>query len=394
MIHDVVVIGGGIVGLAVAKRLLDLKPDSSVVVLEKESSVGRHQTGHNSGVIHAGVYYAPGSLKAKLCVAGSEATKKLCEVRGIPWRETGKLLVATREDELGRMRQLAARSVENGLAVQEWSAAQLTEAEPNVTGVGALYVPSSGIVDYRKVAAVLAEIIAEHGGVIETGTQVDSITETATEVTVTADQRTWQAKQLVVCAGIQADRLAALAGLPPQITMMPFRGEYYRLASRHNNIVQHLIYPIPDPELPFLGVHLTPMIDGSITVGPNAVLGLAREGYAKGSVDWRDVKQLALTGSSWRVARTNWRVGLSELRNSVSKNGYLKLCQRYAPGLTLADLRPYPAGIRAQAVLPDGAFVHDFLFDRTERMLHVLNAPSPAATSALPIGEYIVDQLV
>lgn len=393
MVHDVIVIGGGIVGLAVAKRLGELTPGADVVVLEKESGLGRHQTGHNSGVIHAGVYYPPGSFKAKLCIKGAEATKKLATERGIPWRQTGKMLVATREDELPRMEDLFARCAENGLEAHKVSAEELAEREPNVQGLGAFFVPSTGIIDYRQVCSALAEIIVEQGGTIETGAAVDSITETATEVTVTAGDRTWQAQRLVVCGGIQADRLAQMAGVDPEIMMMPFRGEYYRLASRHHDIVNHLIYPIPDPELPFLGVHLTPMIDGTVTVGPNAVLGLAREGYAKGSLNFGDIVDMARRPASWKVARANWRVGIQEMRNSLSKKGYLELCRRYAPSLEVDDLRPYPAGIRAQAVRPDGSFVHDFLFKNTDRMLHVLNAPSPAATSALPIGEYIVDEL-
>lgn len=393
MIHDVVIIGGGIVGLAVANRILTNRPGTDVVVLEKEAEVARHQTGHNSGVIHAGVYYPPGSLKAELCRRGAQATKDFCDQHNLPWEQTGKALVATSEAELTRMAALKERSQQNQLEVHEWSAGELKEREPNVSGLGALFYPATGICDYGLISRTMAEVIEKQGGTIELSTPVESICERKDDVVVTSQGRAWRAKQIIVCGGIQADRLARMAGMKVDFKMMPFRGEYYRLASKHNDIVKHLIYPIPDPDLPFLGVHLTRMIDGSVTVGPNAVLGFSRDGYPKGSFNFRDVLSMAKFGGAWQVARQNWRTGLDEMRNSLNPSGYLELCRKYAPSLELDDLEPYPAGIRAQAVRADGSFMHDFHFMTTDRMLHVCNAPSPAATSAMPIAEHIVDQL-
>lgn len=393
MIHDVVVIGGGIVGLAVANRILTTRPGADVVVLEKEAEVARHQTGHNSGVIHAGVYYPPGSLKAELCRRGAQATKDFCDEHNLPWEQTGKALVATSPDELTRMAALKERSQQNQLEVHEWSAEELQEHEPNVSGLGALYYPATGICDYGLVSRTMAEVIEKNGGTIELSTKVESIAERHDDVVITSEGRAWRTRQVIVCGGIQADRLARMAGLKIDFKMMPFRGEYYRLVAKHNNIVKHLIYPIPDPELPFLGVHLTRMIDGSVTVGPNAVLGFSRDGYPKGSLNVRDVLSMARFRGAWHVARNNWRTGLTEMQNSLNRSGYLELCRKYAPSLELADLEPYPAGIRAQAVRADGSFMHDFHFMKTDRMLHVCNAPSPAATSAMPIAEHIVDQL-
>ena len=392
MIYDYCVVGGGIVGMATAMKLLERRPGASVVVLEKESALGRHQTGHNSGVIHSGVYYAPGSLKAELCRRGAAATKQFCEQRGIAYDVCGKLLVATDEREARRMDALYERSQANGVDVERLDAAELRRWEPNVVGVGALYYATTGITDYRQVCRAMGDAVAGAGGRVELGVTVETIVESASEVTVAAGERSWRARQLVVCAGLQADRLARAAGMDIDFQIVPFRGEYYRLPAAKNDVVRRLIYPIPDPELPFLGVHLTRMIDGGATVGPNAVLGLAREGYPKFSFAARDVREYARFPGMWKVARTNVRTGVREVRNSLWKRGYLQECRKYCPSLTLGDLLPEEAGIRAQAVLRDGTLVHDFLFAETARMLHVCNAPSPAATSAIPIGELIVDR--
>lgn len=390
MQSDYLVIGGGIVGLSTAMQLAQRFPDASVRVLEKESQVATHQTGHNSGVIHAGVYYAPGSLKAKFCRAGVAATVEFCTRHQIPFEQCGKLLVATTPLELSRMDALEERCRANGLDPERLSEAELKEREPNITGLGALFVRVTGIVDYPAMARAMARELQEAGGVLELGCEVTGIAEGPDLVSVATSRGIFEAKHLAVCGGLQADRLARMSRLDVDFQIVPFRGEYYRLHERHNDIIKHLIYPIPDPDLPFLGVHLTRMIDGSVTVGPNAVLGFAREGYPKGSIDFSDVVSMVGFKGFWKVMRKNMRSGITEFRNSLSKRRYLELCRKYAPGLELDDLQPYPAGIRAQAVMEDGSLVHDFLIRETARTLHVCNAPSPAATSSLPIGEHLV----
>jgi L-2-hydroxyglutarate oxidase len=391
--YDIAVVGGGIVALATALALLERFPGCGLVVIEKEAGVGRHQTGHNSGVIHAGIYYAPGSLKARLCREGAEATKAFCTEHGIPFETCGKLLVATTTVELERMVDLQDRAGINGIGCGRLDAAELVEREPNVVGLGALFVPSTGIVDYRLVCEALRRQVTALGGEVQLGAEVDRLHETTDAVDVGAGDRSWTAAQVVACAGLQADRVARLAGLDPDFRIVPFRGEYYRLPDSRNGIVRSLIYPIPDPALPFLGIHLTRMIGGFVTVGPNAVLGLAREGYAKSAVSRRDVADMLRFPGFWRVIRDNLRSGVAEMRNSVWKRGYLRECRKYCPSLTLDDLLPYEAGIRAQAVHRDGALEHDFLFAETDHMVHVCNAPSPAATSALPIGRMIADRV-
>jgi (S)-2-hydroxyglutarate dehydrogenase len=390
---DYLVIGGGIVGLSTAMQLAKAYPDSTVRVLEKEDRLAVHQTGHNSGVIHAGVYYAPGSLKAKFCRAGVEATIAFCTRHQIPFEQCGKLLVATTPIELERMDALEERCRANGLDPERLSADELKSREPNITGLGALFVRVTGIVDYPEMARAMAKELEEAGGTVVLNCAVTGIAEGPGTVSVATSTGLYEARQLIVCGGLQADRLAKMSGVDVDFQIVPFRGEYYRLNARHNAIIKHLIYPIPDPDLPFLGVHLTRMIDGSVTVGPNAVLGFAREGYRKGSFNTGDVLSMLGFKGFWKVMGKNLGSGITEFRNSLSKRRYLKLCQKYAPGLTLEDLEPYPAGIRAQAVMKDGTLVHDFLIKQTPRTLHVCNAPSPAATSSLPIGEYLVGLL-
>jgi L-2-hydroxyglutarate oxidase len=368
-------------------------PGCGLVVVEKEADVGRHQSGHNSGVIHAGIYYAPGSLKARLCREGAEATKAFCTDHGIPFETCGKLLVATTPLELRRMEDLQARAGVNGIDCERLDADQLIEREPNITGLGALYVPSTGIVDYRRVCAALRRTVVDHGGAVELGTRVDHVTECDSSVEVRAGDRSWTARQVVACAGLQADRIARLAGIKTDFQIVPFRGEYFQLPASKDDIVDSLIYPIPDPELPFLGIHLTRMIDGGVTVGPNAVLGFSREGYRKLSVNAGDVARYASFPGFWKVIRQNLRSGAVEMRNSLWRRGYLEACRKYCPSLTLDDLLPYEAGIRAQAVRRDGTLEHDFLFNDTGRTVHVCNAPSPAATSALPIGRMITQRV-
>jgi L-2-hydroxyglutarate oxidase len=390
MRYDFCVVGGGIVGLATAREILRRRPGASLVLLEKESDLATHQTGHNSGVIHAGVYYAPGSLKARLCRAGNRQTKQFCAEHGIPIEECGKLIVATTPVEVQRLADLRKRCDLNDIATQEVAGADLVTLEPRIAGLAALLVPSTGIVDYRRVARALAEDIAKHGGEVRLRSSVRSITEQSAEVEVVLTEgEPLRARQLIACAGLQADRLARTARLDVRLRIIPFRGEYFQLPAIKSKIVRHLIYPVPNPELPFLGVHLTRMISGRVTVGPNAVLGFAREGYPHFSFNLRDAAETLSFSGFWRVVRKHWRSALSEFGGSLIRSRYLQECRKYCPELTLQDLEPYPAGIRAQAVLADGTLVHDFMFADTPRMVHVLNAPSPAATASLPIARVI-----
>ncbi len=393
MTFDYCVIGGGIVGLATAMKILEREPGASLVLVEKEDALATHQTGHNSGVIHAGVYYAPGSLKAELCRAGAAATKAFCLGEDIPFRTCGKLIVATNPAEHQRMLALEERAGRNGIEVTRLDRAGLAEIEPEIEGIGALHVPASAIVCYRRVSAAMGRRIEAAGGEIRLGERVMAIREEGTTVRVETDKGSVKARFLVACAGLQSDRIARLAGLPITHRIVPFRGEYYRLAPKHEGRIRHLIYPTPDPALPFLGIHLTLMIDGSVTVGPNAVLGLSRENEAKWVLNSADLGDMARFRGFWKMAAANWRTAASEFLNSVHKRGYLEQCRKYYPALELADLQPYPAGIRAQAVEADGRMVEDFLMVESARMLHVCNAPSPAATSALPIAGRIVDRL-
>ncbi len=388
------VIGAGIVGLATAHHLLLSDPDATVVVLEAEDTVAVHQTGHNSGVIHSGIYYEPGSLKATLCKAGEQATKAFCREHGVRFAECGKLIVATDAAELARMTDLERRAEVNGITCRRIDAGELAELEPNVSGLGALLLPRTGIVDYPQIARTLAELVVAAGGAVRTGARVLAIAETPDLVAVTTATETVTCGRLIACAGLQSDRLAQLAGLATDVQIVPFRGEYFRLPAHRAGFVKRLIYPVPDPELPFLGVHLSPTIDGAITVGPNAVLGLARQGYPKFSVDAADVARMVRFRGTWQVARNNIGVGLREIRNSLFKGSYLEECRKYAPGLEKSDLLPATAGIRAQAVRRDGTLLHDFVVEQTARMVHVLNSPSPAATAALPIGAHLASLAV
>lgn len=394
MIYDFIVIGGGIVGLSTAMQLAERRPGAAILVLEKEKGLARHQTGHNSGVIHAGIYYAPGSFKAELCRKGEAATKAFCTAHDIPFDVCGKTLVATTPDEVARMDALYERAVANNVPLERLDAAELKRREPRITGLAGLFAPRTGIVDYRKVCAAMGREIEASGGDIRLGAKVSAIRESGATVEVVANGSAYETRKLVVCGGLQSDRLARMAGLNITHRIIPFRGEYFRLPPRLNDVVKTLIYPIPDPTLPFLGIHLTRMIDGSVTVGPNAVLGLAREGYRKLSLDLGDTADILSFSGFWRTLAQHPAATFKEAKNSLFKAGYLEECRKYCPELEAADLGPCEAGIRAQAVLPDGTLVHDFLFLETARMLHVCNAPSPAATSALPIGAMIVDKVI
>ena len=381
-------------GAATCLELARRRPRARILLLEKESQAACHQTGHNSGVVHAGVYYEPGSLKAEFCRKGVEDTRHFCREHGIPYRTTGKLLVAADERELGRMGDLFDRCRENGLAPTGLSASQLQELEPAVRGAGAFLVRESGITDFPAICRAMLKEFQSRGGEIRFALEVSAIVEHADQVTVKAGGQAFRAVQLTVCGGLQADRLARLQGLNIGFRVLPFRGEYYVLKPAMSKLVRHLIYPIPDPALPFLGVHITPTVDGVIKVGPNAVQGWKREGYRTVNISLRDTVENLSWPGFWKLSARHARQGLKEMRNSLWKRGYLALVRRYCPQIGLDDLLPSPAGIRAQAVLKDGTMVHDFLLQETARTLHVCNAPSPAATSAIPISRYICDRLV
>ncbi|GAA3378925.1 L-2-hydroxyglutarate oxidase [Streptomyces racemochromogenes] len=382
---DVLVIGGGIVGLSTAHALSRLAPGTRVTVLEKESAPARHQTGRNSGVIHSGIYYRPGSLKARFAVAGAAEMVKFCAEHGIPHEVTGKLIVATERSELPRLHSLVQRGRENGIPVRELGPAQITEYEPHVRGLAAIHVGTTGIVDYGQVAARLAE---ESGAEVVYGAEADLISRRPSAVAVrTTSGRVFRARVLVNCAGLQCDRVARLAGDDPGMRIIPFRGEYHDLA--RPDLVRGLVYPVPDPAFPFLGVHLTRGIGGGVHVGPNAVPALAREGYGWGTVRPRDIATELAWPGSWRMAGRHWRYGAGEIHRSLSKRAFTEAVRRLLPAVTEADLTPAAAGVRAQAVLRDGTLVDDFLIREAPRTVHVLNAPSPAATASLPIGREI-----
>ncbi|MFD3477081.1 L-2-hydroxyglutarate oxidase [Streptomyces sp. NPDC058695] len=383
---DVLVIGGGIVGLSTAYALTRAVPGTRVTVLEKEHGPARHQTGRNSGVIHSGVYYRPGSLKARFAVRGAAEMVKFCEEYGVAHAVTGKLIVATERDELPRLHALVQRGRENGIPVRELGPAQIGEYEPYVRGLAAIHVGTTGVADYASVARHLAEA---SGADIRYGAEVVQIDRRAERgVAVrTAAGDVVRGRVLVNCAGLHCDRIARLAGDDPGMRIVPFRGEYFELA--RPELVRGLVYPVPDPAFPFLGVHLTRGIDKSVHVGPNAVPALAREGYDWSTVRPRELGATLAWPGSWRIARRHWRYGAGELRRSVSRDAFTAAVRRLLPAVTADDLVPAPAGVRAQAVLRDGTLVDDFLIREAPRTVHVLNAPSPAATASLPIGREV-----
>lgn len=393
MKYDFIIIGAGIVGLSTAWQLQRRNARARVLLLEKESTPARHQSGHNSGVIHAGVYYQPGSLKARFCKEGARATYTFCREHGVACKRTGKLIVATSDPELSRMHELFDRCRQNGLDPEPLGPAELRNLEPAITGTGAFLVKESGIADYPGMCQVMLELFFQGGGTARFGTKVTGITEHNDEIQIHSNSGSFHAERLVVCAGLMADRLARMQGLGQGFRIVPYRGEYFRLRRGFENLISHLIYPVPDPALPFLGVHLTLMVDGSITAGPNAVQGWKREGYGSLNFSLRDTVEMLGYPGFWRATKKHFRHGLRETRNSLFKSAYLAELRKYCPRLEIADLEPHPAGIRAQAVTHDGTLLHDFLIEQTRRSLHVCNAPSPAATSALPIGNHICDVL-
>jgi len=395
MTYDIAVIGGGIVGLSFAMQVSERFPRLRVVVLEKEAGVARHQTGHNSGVIHSGVYYKAGSLKARLCVAGSREMVEFCARHGIPHEVCGKLIVATNSEETARLDVLLAQGVANGLdglRLLEWE--EMLEIEPHVGGVRALHVPSTGITDYAAVTAKYAEIATGHGAEVKTCAGVVGFSRASSGgsdgVVVRTRAGDFSARYVVNCAGLYSDRVARMAGDDPQMMLVPFRGEYYDLAATRTELVRGLIYPVPDPRYPFLGVHFTRRIQGNVDAGPNAVLAFRREGYRWSDFDLGETMEVFLDAGFRAMARQHWKNGLSEFRRSLRKREFVRSCQQLVPAVRMEDMTPGGSGVRAQAVGADGTLVDDFRFVGRERFLHVLNVPSPAATASLPIGREIL----
>ncbi len=390
--HDVIIIGAGLVGLGVANALQEANPSLRILILEKESGPAAHQSGHNSNVVHSGIYYAPGSLKARLAKLGNQSMFAFCREHDLYHDQCGKVIVATQLKELDLLENIYQRGLQNGLAVSRLSQAQLREREPHVNGLEALLVPDAGIVNYSQVAAKLAEIIQQHGGEIHYGQQVEGISESSDDVSVRTQHAQYQAKWLVNCAGLFSDRIAALAGYQTGMKIVPFRGEYYVLNDEKNYLVNHLIYPVPNPDFPFLGVHFTRMYNGKRDVGPNAVLAFKREGYRKCDFSLRDLSEVLGYRGFWKIAGNYLGEGFAEVRRSLSRQRFTENARWLIPELQPEDIQPGPAGVRAQALTADGKLVDDFHFVKGRRSLHVCNAPSPAATASLEIGREIVRQ--
>ncbi len=390
---DIVIVGGGIVGLATAHQLLKQQPNLQVTVIEKEPAVAAHQTGHNSGVLHSGIYYKPGSHKARLATTGRAAMVQFCEENDIAHDVCGKVIVATQDLDLPRLDILEERAEANGVSARRIDVGELREMEPNAAGIAALHVPAAGITDYGQVCRTMADNIAGLGGVVRTGTRVTSIDEGST-VRIETTGGDFEASLVVTCGGLHSDRLALQTSPETTERIMPFRGEYFELAPDRRHLVNNLIYPVPDPDFPFLGVHLTRMIDGSIHAGPNAVLALAREGYTWGDINVKDLAEVLRNPGWWRLARNYWKTGMGEYYRSLSKRAFVKALQRLVPAVQLEDLVASPAGVRAQAVSREGSLLDDFVWSETDRVVNVLNAPSPAATASLAIGDTIVERLL
>ncbi|HUK48685.1 MAG TPA: L-2-hydroxyglutarate oxidase [Terriglobales bacterium] len=393
--YNLIVIGGGIVGLAVALETCQRLPALRVLVLEKEDQVAQHQTGHNSGVIHSGIYYKPGSLKARLCVAGARAMVEFCRQHSLPHEVCGKVIVAINPEELPRLDELRRRAETNGLVgVREIGPEGLREIEPHATGLKALFVPSTGITNFAQVTQKYAELIARSGSTVLTGARVSAINRRSNKVVVETPRGAFSASAVINCAGLHSDRIAHMAGDDPGVMIVPFRGEYYDLIPERASLVRSLIYPVPDPRFPFLGVHFTRRVTGTVDAGPNAVLALRREGYTRMDFSFRDLSSSLAFPGFWRMSARNWRYGLSEYQRSFSKKEFVRALQTLVPEVRSADLVPGGAGVRAQALKADGTLVDDFQLVPSRNMLHVLNVPSPAATASLMIAKTVVDLAV
>ncbi len=390
---DLLVVGAGLVGLATAREFLQRHDGARVGVLEKEAEVAVHQSGHNSGVVHSGIYYAPGSLRAKLCVEGARRLSEYARARGLPYRRCGKVIVATREEELPRLHELLRRGNANGVAgLRLLDAAEIAQFEPHARGLAAIHSPATGIIDFRQVARALAADIAAAGGQVLTTTKVRGIRRRAGGWAVITTGDPLRAPAVITCGGLHADALARLTGGPAEPRIIPFRGEFWQLRPERRSLVRALIYPVPDPALPFLGVHFTRQLSDEVHLGPNAVLALAREGYRRWRVRGREVGGWLLWPGFWRMAARYWRTGLGEITRSLNQGALVKALQRYVPELRAADLVTGPTGVRAQAVSRAGRLLDDFVFSQEEGILHVRNAPSPAATACLSIATMVIDQ--
>ncbi len=392
--YDVIIIGGGIIGFSTAFQLLKHDKTLRVAVLEKEPELGLHQTGRNSGVIHAGVYYQPGSLKAQFCLEGCRDIKAFCTEHRIPFKVPGKLITATNQQELIWMQALIERCTQNSLTVEKLSISDTQKMQPGLRTAGAFFVKETGIVNWRQVCKKYAELFEQQGGRIFYEEKVVSITESARDIVTRTNKNVYTSGYLITCAGLYADRLVKMNGLNADFKIVPFRGEYFRLSPAYDEYIKHLIYPVPNPALPFLGVHFTPQITNYVTVGPTAVLAFAREGYTWKKINIKDCAEICTYWPAWKLILKNFSNTIDEFRSSVFKRHYLKTVQKYFPNIKRPDFSRYPAGVRAQAVDKTGKFIQDFLFVESNRSLHTCNAPSPAATSSLPIGRYIVTQFV
>ena len=392
MTYDIAIVGGGIVGLATGRELLTRHPQLKLAVLEKDGAVASQQTGHNSGVIHSGIYYKPGSLKAKLCVEGRKALWQYCDAKSIPYRNVGKLIVATEERELPLLDDLYQRGLANGIEdLQIVDPAGIAEREPHCRGIKAIYSPVTGIIDYGVVARSYADDIRAAGGTIETGHEVTGIERKAPASLVRSAKSDVEAKYVITCGGLQSDRLAKMTGGQGDPKIVPFRGDYLILKPEKRYLVKGNIYPVPDPSFPFLGVHFTPRMNGDIWLGPNAVLAFAREGYSFSTINIGDLFETLTYSGFVKLAGKYLSTGMGEMYRDVVRGAYVHALQRYIPELTVADTLPGPSGVRAQAMMSDGSLVDDFVFDGDEGVVHVRNAPSPAATSSLAIGRFIAD---
>ncbi len=391
---DVVIVGGGIVGLATAWRLLQARPGLRLVLCEKEPDFGRHQTGNNSGVLHSGIYYKPGSLKAVNCREGKAEMEAFCEEEGIPYEICGKVIVAVEERELPALEEILRRGQANGVRCERIGPERLRELEPHARGVAALHVPEAGIVDYKAVCRRLVERVREAGGELRTRSRVFSLERRPRSVVLETASGDLEAGLVVQCAGLQSDRMAKASGVEPPARIVPFRGEYYELVPEAQHLCRNLIYPVPDPAFPFLGVHFTRMIQGGVECGPNAVLAFAREGYTRTRVDAADMIETLTWPGFHRLVARHWRTGCGEMWRSLSKRAFVRALQRLIPELRVEHVRPAPAGVRAQALRADGGMVDDFLILEDEQVVNVCNAPSPAATSSLRIGRTITERVL
>ncbi|WP_077328467.1 L-2-hydroxyglutarate oxidase [Virgibacillus siamensis] len=393
MTYDYAIIGGGIIGLSVGMELTKKHPDASVIILEKESGISLHQTGRNSGVIHSGIYYKPGSLKAELARQGNKQLVDFCKEYQIPHKISGKVIAAASEAEIPLLEKLYQRGLENQLAVRKISTEELRQAEPHVNGIAAIKVPSTGIVDYKKVAEQFSAIIAENGGEISLDTEVQDISFKQSHVEISTNKGAFESRFLINCAGLFSDRIAQMANIRPDLKIVPFRGEYYELKPEKRHLVKNLVYPVPNPDFPFLGVHFTRMIDGRVLVGPNAVFSFKREGYKKSDFQLKDFVEGLTYPGFLKLASGNLSEGLKEMVRSYSKKAFIKEVQRFVPEIAIDDLIPAQAGVRAQALNREGNLLDDFAIIHDRRALHVCNAPSPAATASIEIGKKVVQMM-